>query len=93
MPNVKYMKVTVLLQKYIKRVEADEITFIPKGNKKSIIDLCTKLKNEMRNAEKPSADFKWHEAHKKGVELWHELVSYALRNVRSSSCFREVLNE
>jgi hypothetical protein len=85
------LNVLSLLKKYQGWVDKGEIQFLKKGSseQKNILKLLKKIISDLAEAtEKPgdlSENLDWHEAHRKGKELWHALASYSLNDIDASS--------
>jgi len=77
--------VSLLLKRYKTWVKRGDIRFLGEDSRKEVVDCIDELMRIMAPAQKNSKDFKWHEAHKNGIILWHKLASNALRNIQSTS--------
>ncbi len=85
------LNVLGLLKKYQGWVAKGEIQFLKKGSseQKNVLKLLKDIISDFAEAtEKPgdlSENLDWHEAHRKGKELWHALASYSLNDIDASS--------
>ncbi len=86
-------KITILglLLKYEKWLDNGDIQFLGKGTegRKIVLnivkDLISDFKKASENGGDISSNLDWHETHKKGRELWHELASYSLNYINRDS--------
>jgi len=101
MSSMKGEEITVLnlLERYMKWVENGEIQFLKEGSKgkNQVLEKVRALYEEVGKARDQknlsirveNTDFAvsldWHEAHKKGRELWQELASNAINDIEPGS--------
>lgn len=86
-------KITILglLLKYEKWLDKGEIQFLGKETegRKIVLNMVRELISDFKKAAAKGGDISsnldWHETHKKGRELWHELASHSLNNINPDS--------
>ena len=86
-------KITILglLLKYEKWLNNGEIQFLGKGTegRKIVLNIVKDLISDFKKASEKRGDLSsnldWHETHKKGRELWHELASHSLNYINRDS--------
>jgi hypothetical protein len=79
-----------LLEGHKKWVKQGDIRFLEEDTQKKevkseILKCVEELRIEMEKEKGSTTEFKWHDAHKKGRNLWEMLASSALRNIDPES--------
>jgi len=82
--------IPILLEKYDRWLNTGEVQFLENDSKgkKIVSKIIKELINDFQRAAKKgdiSENLDWHATHEKGLNLWHELASYALNDINRDS--------